>query len=393
MIRRDVTFVFLLLICWLPPVQAESEALWQAYYQQAKEVQQRDQQVLNAELKTLGLTEFTLPTATQRFGFDIHAPASWYQTAAGKQVANAILSLQTPSGGWSKRTDMTVPREAGQHWGVEPKYVPTFDNGATTTQLKVLAKAYSATADQRYKAAFEHGVALLLLAQYPNGGWPQNYPLTGGYHDHVTLNDEATENILSLLLAVTEGKQEFSFVDSHLQQQAQQAITKGVALLLQIQQRDEAGLTLWAAQYQHRELTPAWARAYEMPALAVMESATLLDLLMQLPEPSAALQQAIHGAMAWLQRHAIYDKHWHRTERVLQDKPGAGPLWPRFAELGSNRAIFGDRDNALYYDVHQVSLERRQGYAWYTDRPARTLEQYQRWQQQFPAAVTPKPER
>lgn len=387
MSRQRLKCVFLLLIFWLAPLQAKDETEWQGYYQRANELQQRDQHTLHAELNALGLTAFTLPAATRRFGFDIHAPVSWYQTAAGKQVADAILSLQTPSGGWSKRTDMTVPRQAGQHWGVEPKYVPTFDNGATTTQLKVLAKAYSATADQRYKAAFERGLALILLAQYPNGGWPQNYPLSGGYHDHVTLNDEATENILSLLLAVTAAKQEFSFVDSNLQQQARQALTKGVALLLQIQQQDAAGLSLWAAQYEHRALTPAWARAYEMPALAVMESATLLDLLMQLPEPSVALQQAIHSAMAWFKRHAIYDKHWHHTERVLQDKAGAGPLWPRFAELGSNRPIFGDRDNALYYDVHQVSLERRQGYAWYTDRPAQTLEYYQRWQQQFPAAI------
>lgn len=391
MTQQNIGYLFLLLLFWLPPLQADDEAVWQAYYQQAKVLQQRDQQVLHAELKTLGLTAFTLPAATQRFGFDIHADTTWYQTAAGKQVAEAILSLQTPSGGWSKRTDMTIPRLAGQHWGVEPNYVPTFDNSATTTQLRVLAKAYTATADKRYKDAFYRGINLILQAQYPNGGWPQNYPLTGGYHDHITLNDEVTEEILSLLLAATEAKEEFSFVDSALQQAAQQALTKGVALLLQTQQKDENGLTLWAAQYTHRTLTPAWARAYEMPALAIMESASLLEVLMQLPEPSAALQQAIHNAMAWLQRHAIYDKHWHRTERVLQHNNGAGPLWPRFAELGSNRPIFGDRDHALYYDVHQVSFERRKGYAWYTERPARTLECYQRWRQLFPDTERQQP--
>ncbi|OZB43070.1 MAG: hypothetical protein B7X50_02320 [Alishewanella sp. 34-51-39] len=62
---------------------------------------------------------------------------------------------------------------------------------------------------------------------------------------------------------------------------------------------------------------------------------------------------------------------------------GAGPLWPRFAELNTNRPIFGDRDGELYYDVHQVSFERRQGYAWYTERPAPTLERYQRWRAAF----------
>ena len=64
---------------------------------------------------------------------------------------------------------------------------------------------------------------------------------------------------------------------------------------------------------------------------------------------------------------------------VARAKAGAGPLWPRFAELNTNRPIFGDRDGELYYDVHQVSFERRQGYAWYTERPAQTLQLYQRW--------------
>lgn len=388
MVRYLCGFVIVLTTFCQSLLFAAEDLVWQAYYQNSTEIKQADEQALAAELHKLGMAHFNLPTATRHFGFDVHAPDSWYKTAAGKQVAEAILSLQTPSGGWSKRTDMTVARSAGQHWGVEPKYVPTFDNSATTTQLRVLAKAYQATAELRYKAAFYRGIHLIIQAQYPHGGWPQNYPLTGGYHDHVTLNDEVTTEILSLLLAITEAKQEFSFVDPELQQTAEQALTKGVALLLRIQQRDNSGLSLWAAQYEHRNLLPAWARAYEMPALAVMESASLLEVLMQLPKPTDELQQAIHSAVAWLKRHAIYDKHWHRTERVLQDKPGAGPLWPRFAELNSNRPIFGDRDHALYYDVQQVSLERRQGYAWYTERPVQTLKQYQLWQQKLPVKAT-----
>ncbi|MDP4534795.1 pectate lyase [Alkalimonas collagenimarina] len=377
---RNVMMVSWLLILMSFAISADE---WQQYYQQSQQIKAQDQAFLQAELTAHGLTELTSPTSTRRFGFDTGQPLSWYQTAAGQAVADAILSLQTPSGGWSKRTDMTQPRLPGQNFGVEAGYVPTFDNSATTTQLHVLARAYTATGNSAYRAAFERGIRLILTAQYPHGGWPQNFPLTGGYHDHVTLNDEVTEDILNLLWHSLQAEREFAFVSEELRHAIRPQFEKGLQMVMRLQQTDDEGLSLWAAQYHHRQLEPAWARAYEMPALATAESATLLDFLMQLPEPPAELQASIHAAMHWYQRHQILDYHWHPTKRVLMHEAGAGPIWPRFAELGSNRPVFGDRDGSLYYDVHQVSLERRQGYGWYTDKPAATLARYQVWLQQF----------
>ena len=48
----------------------------------------------------------------------------------------------------------------------------TIDNGATYTQLRFLARAYSATQDDRVRDAFNKGLDYLLAAQYDNGGWP-----------------------------------------------------------------------------------------------------------------------------------------------------------------------------------------------------------------------------
>ena len=39
------------------------------------------------------------------------------------------------------------------------------------------------------------GLNFILAAQYPNGGWPQGYPLEGAYHDDITLNDNAMMQI------------------------------------------------------------------------------------------------------------------------------------------------------------------------------------------------------
>ena len=34
-----------------------------------------------------------------------------------------------------------------------------------------------------WRAAFQRGLEYIFAAQYPNGGFPQIYPLAGGYHD------------------------------------------------------------------------------------------------------------------------------------------------------------------------------------------------------------------
>src|SRR5690606_7404132 len=107
----------------------------------------------------------------------------------------------------SKRTDMSQqPRQPGEAFGVEEHYIPTFDNAATSTQADLLAKAYTATGKQAYADAFYKAINLILDAQYPNGGWPQKYPLVGKYHDHITYNDALMRDIMVLLADVSKGE-------------------------------------------------------------------------------------------------------------------------------------------------------------------------------------------
>ena len=95
------------------------------------------------------------------------------------------------------------------HWN----YIGTFDNDATITQLRFLAKVIAADPQRggAFRSSFLRGLDYIFAAQYPNGGWPQVWPLEGGYHDAITINDDAMLNILTLLSDVCGGTNEFSF--------------------------------------------------------------------------------------------------------------------------------------------------------------------------------------
>ena len=90
----------------------------------------------------------------------------------------------------------------------------TIDNRATYSQLRFLARAYSATQDQRLRDAFAKGLDYLLAAQYENGGWPIFYPIRKGYYTHIHFNDNSVSGVLEFLRDVTDGKTPFDFVDS-----------------------------------------------------------------------------------------------------------------------------------------------------------------------------------
>ena len=72
--------------------------------------------------------------------------------------------------------------------------IATLDNNSTTSELRFLALAGDVAPDPRYRAAFLRGLEYLHAAQFPNGCWPQVYPLQGGYHDAATFNDDASVN-------------------------------------------------------------------------------------------------------------------------------------------------------------------------------------------------------
>lgn len=302
-------------------------------------------------------------------------PATWYASPEARHVADVIVSFQTPAGGWSKNAPRTMPRHPGQAYG-DAGYLGTLDNDATITELRFLARVITAGGSAAHRDSFERGVRWLLSAQYPNGGWPQVFPLAGGYHDAVTFNDDALVAALSLLGDIAKGQGDYAFTTPRLRAEADTAWRRGLAALLKAQVVKDGRATGWPQQADALTLAPVGARNFEPAALASTESAGILAYLRTLA-PSPEVARAVDGGSAWLRATALKDKAWPAPApgeaRALVDQPGAPPLWARYYDLATGRPIFGDRDRTIHDVVHDLSAERRNGYAWFTTAPAKVL--------------------
>ncbi len=393
-------------IAALPGAQ---QAAWRAYLDRSARQLAADQAFLQTEKREAGVKQSLIPPAAPSVrGLALDNPPDWYGQAGARRIADIIVSFQTPAGGWSKNLNLTrsarlpgesfapdnrsrrlssvdydVPRDT--NWN----YVGTFDNDATTTQLRFLSKVIAATGTNSasYRAAFERGLDYIFAAQYPNGGWPQVWPLQGGYHDGITFNDNAMLNVLELLRDMAGRTNEFVFVPANVCARAGASLKRGIDCVLATQIIVNGQHTAWCQQYDPLTRQPASARNYEMPSLASSESAGLMSFLMQMPDPDSNVVAAVCSAAAWFEKTKVGNQAYRLVPgqgRRLVDAPGNGPLWARYYEIGTDRSIFGDRDRSIHDDVNEISLERRNGYGWYHDTPKRVLEHFARWSQSHP---------
>lgn len=366
-----------------------------------------DRAVLAAELKQAGMaTALVPPSGFNARSMPLDRPAEWYASTDARRVADIVLSFQTPAGGWSKNLNLSDHvRRPGEHFAPnnlsrfpiagdfdaprdpEWSYVGTLDNDATNTELRFLARVASAVsgdAGARYQAAVKRGINYLLEAQYPNGGWPQVWPLQGGYHDAITFNDDAMTQTMEVLRDVAAGVPPFAFVDSEMKKRAAAAVKSGIACTLACQIVLNGKRTVWGQQHDMLTLEPVAARNYEPAAQSSSESAAVLVFLMSLPKPDKDVAAAVQAGIAWLKKTAIMGKAYTRGPdgRRLVDAPGAGPIWARFYETGTDRPLFGDRDKSIHDTVDEISLERRNGYSWYNPTAKAALDRYAEWSKQ-----------
>lgn len=371
---------------------ADQRPAWQAYLDRSTQLRATDTATLVAEVKAAGLAAPLVPAKSRNA--PLVQPAAYWAGPEAARIAAILVSFQTPAGGWTKNTDQaTAPRRRGERHGYEAGYVGTIDNDGTVAQLRFLAQTIAATdataaGNAGWRASFNRGIDYLLTAQYPNGGWPQVFPLEGGYHDAITFNDGAFINVLTLLETVAAGRGEFAFTSTAHRTQAAAAVARGIACIIASQIVVDGRHTVWCQQHDMLTLAPCAARNYEMPSQSSAESAGIMRYLMALPSPGHDVVTAVHAAAAWFQKTSLHDVVFKSAPdgsgRKLLPSPGAGPIWPRYSEIGTDRPLFGDRDLTIHYDVDEISKERRNGYGWFNDGPKRTLAHYAKWAKAHP---------
>ena len=293
------------------------------------------------------------PSSRVRWDDVLRQKDAWYASDEARMMAENVLRYQRESGGWPKDIDMaSVPAPAAP---ARPD--ATIDNGATTTQIRFLAKVVGPeqAVQQKYRDGVVRGIDYLLAAQYPNGGWPQFFPLRPDYSRYITYNDNAMINALAVLEDVAAAKAPFGFVDALRRERAGASVRRAVPVILKSQVIVNGAPTAWGGQHDEVTLQPRPARTFEPVSLASMESVGIVRFLMRQPK-TAEIVQAVESAMAWFKASRLPDGRW-----------------ARFYEIGSNRPIFAGRDGVVRYSIDEIEQERREGYAWYGDWPRSLL--------------------
>lgn len=320
-------------------------------------------------------------------------PANWYGSAESIMAADSILKYQTPIGGWLKNANFHSDGVKQADWKetLESGIGATFDNDATITEIRFLAKMYAKTKNIKYKNAFDKGLNYVFISQYKNGGWPQFFPVKNGgdsYSGHITYNDDAMVNILWFLQEIATNYSEFISLEisANNKEKAQQAIEKGIQCFLETQIKINGKPTVWCAQHDKETLLPAKARSYELPSFSGGESVGITLYLMSIKKPSPKIKAAINGAVAWFETHKIegiridteITKEGTKNRVIIKDK-NAPTLWARFYDLETEKPFFCDRDGIKKSSLAEIGDNRRNGYSWYGIGPSKVLKQYPIW--------------
>jgi len=259
--------------------------------------------------------------------------------AAARNTGRALVWGQRTEGGWNHRVDVShlapdakMPERRKGHC--------TLDDNISQGAIDFLMDLDETLDEPWLDDGVALGLTFLLRSRFPNGAWPQWYPLRGGYHDYYTFNDNTINDCIRVLLDAHRryGKQEY--LDG--------AKRGGDFIILSQVGAPQAG---WAQQYSH-DLKPAKARSFEPAAVCSATTArnirTLVDLTVTTHDRTYL--RPIPAALDWLGRSKLRDG-----------------VWARLYEVGTNRPVYGDRDGKIHYTLGEISEERRRGYSWQSE--------------------------
>lgn len=265
------------------------------------------------------------------------ATADPFYLDAAREAADAIIYGQTPAGGWHYFIDFDptgldewYEKTASRFlFGYEEyRYYygnATFDDQVTPDAAGFLLRYYKLTLEPAYRAPLLKALDFVLDAQYPNGLWPQRYPLRYDYaHDgfpdytaYYTLNDGATQAAVELLLEAWE-----TLGDPRYFAAARLAMEGIIAI------QGPEGQGGWAEQYGP-DARPVAARTHEPAGYVVRESLGVVDLLSRfwLITGDRRYLAPIPRAIDWF-------------ERINRESAEDRYPRPRYWEPGSNRPVY-----------------------------------------------------
>ena len=339
--------------------------------------------------------------AQRRYNAMRETKKEFFKTEQARLIGDQILDYQRVTGGWPKNIDMAKPMTHEERQQVlndkSRRDDSTTDNDATNMQMTYLARLYQATKSKKYREAFCQGVEYLLSGQYDNGGWPQFWPGMRGYQVHITFNDDAMVNTMETLRDIYLQKAPFDgkLTDKALRQKAIKAFNKGVECILKCQIVKDGKPTIWCQQHDRVTFEPRPARAFELSSYSSNESARIVAMLMEIPNPSEEIKRAIRGAMQWFDTYKLTGLKVvrkgkfgspFRTTELVKDPDATTPLWARYYDLEHCEPFVCDRDGVPRRHLWEIGTERRNGYSWYSDRTAFIYPLYEKWADKYDTA-------
>jgi hypothetical protein len=265
---------------------------------------------------------------------------------AAKAAGKALIECQLASGGWD--SDFDFDAEKAKQYYLHQQVLAcdkeqgkrrnssTLDDNKTQSALLFLlelAHLPECQGDAVLQEALSFGLDSLLAAQYPNGGWPQQFdspadPSTpvkkatypkewsrtypkAKYTSFYTLNDGNIQQVVKLLLRAHELTKNERYLSS--------AKKAGDFFILAQMPDPQPG---WAQQY-NLDMEPVWARKFEPPCVTGGESLGAMETLHDLYVVSGDEKylKPLPAAFAWYERSALPDGQYARFYELQTNKP------------------------------------------------------------------------
>lgn len=232
-------------------------------------------------------------------------------------VADLIVALQNEDGGFQVLPDNYEMSQKETGLG-SMKDVSSVYNGATTSELKYLAKYITANKpeDSKYQDAFVKGIKYLLTTQHDNGGWSMNPGSGSGFNANIEVGNKAMTEVLTLLsdIAIL-NNQDYVFARKAMNvDEIKSAVEKGNDFIVKSQISNNNKKSGWATQYD-KSGNVTMGHTYERESVSSYTTKDVIDYLMTIHNPSPDIKDAVESAYSWLKDVKIADKE----QEVVKD--------------------------------------------------------------------------